>query len=208
MIDILLISFVVSLLLVSIIILCMYRLISKKLHKTKNSDRNIRILRFLTGIIIVFFGINGFRIGMWLYENPRVTDPNYNRSMYSIVVNNTTDISIDSLEVFAGENRLFVQSIDDIKPKEYRKINIPTYESDFIDSITPPYNVYIRERNNINTEICVGYFGIRTGGVELVNIAYNDEKNIILEQENHLSQKYIRTLRLHRKNQNLLSWYD
>lgn len=208
MVDIFFSSFMFFLLLVTIVILCMYRLISKKLHKTKKIDKNIRILRAIIGIIVVFVGIIAFRIGIWLYENPRVTDPNYNRSIYSIVVYNTTDIPVDSMEVVVGENRLFFQSIDDIEPKEYRKVNISTEESEFIDAIEPPYNVYLRECNNINTEICVGYFGIRTGGVELVNIVHNNEKNIILEQEEHSSRKYIRILRLHRKNQNLLNWYD
>ncbi len=208
MIDIFFSSFIFLLLLVLITILCTYRIISKKLHKTKSVDKNIRILRGVTGIIVVFVGIIAFRIGIWLYENPRVTDPNYNRSIYSVVVYNTTDIPIDRMEVVVGENRLFFKSIDDIKPQEYRKVNILTEESNFIDTIEPPYNVYVREPNNINTEICIGYFGIRTGGVEVVNIVHNDEKNIILEKENHSSRKYIRILRLHRKNQNLLNWYD
>ena len=77
-----------------------------------------------------------------------------------------------------------------------------------MDSIKPPYNVFVREAGDINNEICVGYFGIGTGGTELVNLILDDENNIVLEKEDHSSGKYIKLLRKDRKDQDLLSWYD
>ena len=186
----------------------MYKLIARLLCKSNCKNSGIKILRIAVGLSIIVFLIISCKIGIWLYENPRVTDPNYDRRIYSIVLYNTTDVAVDDLEICVGDNRLLVQAVGNIRPKEYRKINISTHESDFIDLIHPPYNVYIRKSESANMEFCTGYFGIGTGGVELVNIVQNNKSNIILEQENHSSKEYIKVLKLHRTKQSLLNWYN
>lgn len=206
--DIFLICFVITLIAVSGIIFGIYKLMSGLLYKSEFKNKGMKILQIIIGVSVIAFVIMSLKIGMWLYENPRVTDPNYNREIYSVVIYNMTDITIDCVEVCVGDNRLLVQTVNDVQPREYRKINISTHESDFIDSIQPPYNVYIKVPHIIDTELCVGYFGIRTGGVELINIIQENENSIILEKENHSSKEYIRILRLHRKNQNLLNWHN
>lgn len=208
MISLFMIAYILFLIIGCGIIFGIYKLIGFILKKMSFRKTGIKILRiFITIISLLFFFIS-LKIGIWHYENPSITDKDYNRAIYSVTIYNSTDIEIDGLEICAGENRIPAQTVDDIQPKEYRKINIPTHESSFVDSIKPPYNVFVREAGDINNEICVGYFGIGTGGTELVNLILDDENNIVLEKEDHSSGKYIKLLRKDRKDQDLLSWYD
>ena len=205
--DLFFIGFILFFTAAVIILLLLYKMISILLRKRNCGNNGMRVLRIFTEIAAIIIAVIGLRAGIWLYENPRINDPDYIRSTYSIVAYNTTDITIESIEVFAGDNKVLLETIYDISPKEYRKINISTQESELIDSIRPPYNVYIAGSNDINTELCVGYFGIRTGGFELVNIIYDENDKIVFEKADHSSKEYIKTLRLHRKDQDLLSWY-
>ncbi len=208
MVDIFLVVFFVFIIFGSGIILGIYKLMSWLLKKTPFKDKGISIMRVFISIVSIAFFIINLRIGVWLYENPRITDPDYNRAIYSVIIYNSTDTEIDGLEICAGDNRILAQTVDDIQPREYRKINIPTHKSEFIDSIAPPYDVYVRKKGDLSTEICVGYFGIDTGGTEVVSVLLNNKNNIVLEKEAHSSKKYDKVYRLDRKDQDLVSWYD
>lgn len=205
--DIFFIGFIIFFVITLIVIIGVYKIISLWLYKRRYKDKGMKILRIFTVIAVIIFMMISAKAGVWLYEHPRIKDPNYVSSTYSIVVYNATGVTIKSIDVFVGDNRILMDTIYDISPKEYRKINISTQEGELIDSITPPYNVYITEAENTYAELCVGYFGIRTGGFELVNIISNESNKITFEKEKHSSNEYIKALRLDRKNQGLLSWY-
>ena len=208
MVDILLVAFIIFMAVGSGIIFGLYKIVSLILRKMSFNNWGIKVWRIIIAIVSLLFGVICLRIGIWNYKNPAISDPDYNRAIYSVIIYNSTDIEIDGLEVCAGDNRILAQTVDDIQPKEYRKINIPTHDSDFFRSIDPPYNVYVRVAEDINIEMCVGYFGMSTGGVEAVSVMLDDENNILLEKMDHSSNSYIKIYRMNRKDQDLLSWYD
>lgn len=206
--DVFFIGFIFLLATESIILAGTYKIINLFLRKKGYKNRNTKVLHIFMVILIAIFMLISLKAGLWLYENPRIKDPDYIRSTYSIVMYNTTNVTIESMEISAGDNRVLIDTICSISPREYRKVNISTQESDLINSIKPPYNVYVALPNNIDTELCVGYFGIRTGGFELVNIVLDASNRIVFEEVEHSSKEYIKALRFHRKDQDLLSWYE
>lgn len=207
MIDIFLIGFILFLIVTSGMLIGLYKIISKLLYNRKCKNHGMKILRLFIGIAIIIFIVISVKAGRWLYENPRVKDPDYIRSTYSVVIYNSTNNAIESIDIMAGDNKVLIETVYGIQPKEYRKVNISTRESDFINSITPPYNVYVSVSNNIDTELCVGYFGFNAGGIELVNVVFDNSNKTILEKAEHSSKEYINVLRHHRRDQDILSWY-
>ncbi len=187
------------------IILIIYKLIKKFIFKNKLERIGFKITKIITVIIIFIIVVGSIKIGIFLYKNPQIIDPDYDRGMYSVVLYNDTDKEINEIYIYAGSNKILVSTAYNIQKGEYRKINISTHQSDFIDSILPPYNVYVKSNSS---EICVGYFGINTGGIELVNIIKNGSEDISLILEPHSSNRYIKVNRMDRKNQDIVSWYN
>lgn len=128
----------------------------------------------------------------------------YNRAVYTIVLYNNTNTVQNNIKISYGDN--FEKSIEyadvnSIEQKEYRKINIPTDDP----QIDPPWNVYISSVGKDN-KICPGYFGLKTGGFEFIEINGEDD-NIKFKIELTDSLRYKIVYHRHRKNQNETSWY-
>lgn len=132
---------------------------------------------------------------------------NYNRSVYSVVVLNDTDVVLDDIEVLYGDNdseHNTVQkycTIDCVESNQYKKVNIPTDDV----GIEPPYNVYISfpEKYGID-QMCIGYFGIDTGGFEIVKVS-ETVQGFYSEVLSSKTNEYKKIYRWHRKNQNITS---
>lgn len=198
--------FICCIILLLIVVVIIYNVVKVHILKSSNKHRKIKILRIITVLIVFIICIFALNIGNYLYRNPQITDPNYDRGTYSVVLHNKTDKEINGIDISVGANKLFVTTVNNIKSGEYRKVNISTHLSDFINSILPPYDVYVKNENG--TEICIGYFGIDTGGIELISIESDEDGNTGLNQAKHSSNEYVKIRRMDRKNQKIMTWYD
>jgi hypothetical protein len=197
--------FIFCLLFVLCALAAVYKLIGYLINKRKHPVFGNGILNIVTAVILIIIGICGIKTGRFLYKNPSITDPDYDRGTYSVLLYNNTDKEIYNIDILAGENKVLFCTVDVLEPKEYKKINISTHESEFIDSLTPSYNVYVR---NGNEDLCVGYFGIDTGGFELIDIDEDISGTIAFTQESHSTYRYLKYLRKHNRDQDQVSWYD
>lgn len=96
-----------------------------------------------------------------------------------------------------------VGEINDLQPKEFRKINIST--SNPPQQAAVPYNVSV-VLNEFETYEAAGYFGIETGGLAVLSILEN-ESTISLKRIHESERLYKKINRRNNQNQNELSWY-
>ncbi len=135
---------------------------------------------------------------------------NFNRAIYSVVIHNNTNMILDDIQVFYGSDInnkhsvVLFESISNIKPDEYRKINIPTDSPD----AQPPYNVWLCVQIADATQTyAAGYFGEDTGGLAVFKVTTdNDVLNFQRIYQHEKIYKYI--YKRNKKNQQELSWFD
>ncbi len=199
MIDIFLTAYIIIIILMLAITFGLYKL-AMHFIKFKTAVRAATAAVLLAELAIILSA------GYWLYENPRATDPEYDRGTCSVVLYNTTDTAVESVSVWIGENMHLADTATDIQPGEYRKLNIKTHAENLTE-VVPPYNVYVGLTED--TSICVGYFGIDSGSFDVVKIVTSDDGGVLLEEETDTTSRlYLKALRKHGKNYNLMSWYD
>ena len=132
----------------------------------------------------------------------------YNRATYSVVIHNNTELADINITISYGpdpndKNLVEYAQVADLKGAEYRKINIPT------DKLTtsPPYNVWVEINSSYgNEQLCVGYFGVKTGGFAVVEIG-RIKNELDIKQLSESDGLYKKVYRRHRKNQEELSWF-
>lgn len=153
-------------------------------------------------IVIVLFAA-------WhVYDNFIFIKPSdYDRSMYSVVLHNDTNetinnISVDYYRAPDEENKEF-ERISDLAGGEYRKINIPTDIQEY-----GSYNVEVSlDALNGGVSCAAGYFGTETGEFAVIEIAM--ENNVpTLTSLPQSTREYKPLYRRHLKNQPEISWYD
>lgn len=134
---------------------------------------------------------------------------NFNRAVYTVVVHNQTEKTLSNISIVCGRDIKtpktveVVGEIDDLQPKEYRKINILT--SNRPKKASAPYNVNV-VLNDFNIYEVAGYFGIETGGLAVLLISENDG-TISLKRIYEHEHLYKKINRRNNQNQNELSWY-
>lgn len=171
----------------------------------KMSKKIFMTIIFIISILVV---INLW----WVYDNTLFfKGKNYDRSVYTVVIHNNTNEVIEDITVSYGRDYAESSSIyefsqiNDLKPKEFRKINIPTVSPN--ESASVPYNVWITvPKGNDFITRCVGYFGIKTGGFEVIMIK-NENNELLLEYIPKKERIYKQLYRRDIKNQQELSWY-
>lgn len=133
----------------------------------------------------------------------------FNRAVYSVVVYNQTDQVLNNISILCGrdikdpETVAVVGEINDLQPKEFRKINIST--SNPPQQAAVPYNVSV-VLNEFEIYEAAGYFGIETGGLAVLSILEN-ESTISLNRIHESERLYKKINRRNNQNQNELSWY-
>ena len=167
------------------------------------------IMKYIYRSIIIFIiAVFGFLIfGALNFYNKYIFwyPDDYEREIYSVMLLNNTNDILNNTEIlygFGDDFKTYVV-ISDIKPHEYKKVNIPT-------NIQSPgsYNVYIKFHDDYNMNpISVGYFGTGTGDFEAINISGMSNEIKILPNDSRL---YRKLFRWHLKNQKntsgIISW--
>lgn len=132
----------------------------------------------------------------------------FNRAVYSVVVYNQTDQVLNNISILCGrdikdlETVAVVGEINDLQPKEFRKINIST--SNPPQQADVPYNVSV-VLNDFEIYEAAGYFGMETGGLAVVSIFENEGVASLKRIYEH-ERLYKKVEKRHNRNQNELSW--
>ena len=133
----------------------------------------------------------------------------YNWEIYSVVVQNQTDEIINNISIFCGQDIKKpntvenVGTINDLQPKEYRKVNIPT--SNRLSKASVPYNVSV-VLEDFGIYEAAGYFGLETGGLAVLTISENNGV-VSLNRIHEHDRLYRKISRRNNKNQSEISWY-
>ena len=145
-----------------------------------------------------------------LKECVTIIPENYDRTIYSVVIHNSSEFEIDDILVSYGhsledESTLFeFCRIDELHSDEYRKINIDTTTPS--EQAQVPYNVFVSvnygEHKTFST---AGYFGEGSGGLSYLELKIDDGKPTLQRVYEH-EREYKRILKRHYKNQTESSW--
>lgn len=134
----------------------------------------------------------------------------YSRAIYSVILHNCTKEYIDNIKISYGkdinnpDSVVIYQNVNNIKPNEYRKVNIPTTIPSPNAQI--PYNVWVSiENENGFTNYEAGYFGVETGGVALFEVIIKDDILKAKRVYPH-EKKFKKIYKRHKNNQNELTW--
>ena len=145
-----------------------------------------------------------------LRECVTIIPENYDRTIYTVVIHNTSEIEFDDVLVLYGhsmenEDTLFeFCRIDKLHPDEYRKININTTTPS--EQAQVPYNVFVSVKYGEHTTFSTaGYFGKGSGGLSYLELKINDGKPMLQRIYEH-EREYKRILKRHYKNQFETSW--
>lgn len=160
-------------------------------------------------IVLPFALLMLFVIAAVVYEFPPI-GKNFNRSVYSVVIHNQTDMVLDSIFILCGSDIKIPETVEKVgeinglQPKEYRKVNILTSNSP--PKAHVPYNVHV-VLNEFGIYEVAGYFGIETGGLAVLSISEKDG-SILLNRVYEHEHLYKKIDRRNKRNQNELSWYS
>ena len=169
---------------------------SKKHRKTGLFMTLSGTFMFGIGVIFIVFAFHSE------YENPRITDPDYNYHVSSIVFYNTTDYVINGIQILYEENDEIVlyATADNIQPGEYRKIKVEfspdEYHSIYVNTPNGNYDSLRYEGNNTMDDDRFHVLAI-TGTAESPE----------LQNVHDYSKEYHKSVKHDHKDQGLLSWY-
>lgn len=145
-----------------------------------------------------------------LRECITIIPKNYDRTIYTIVIHNTSEFEVDDILVLYGhsmedEDSLFeFCRIDKLHSGEYRKININTTTPS--EQAQVPYNVFVSVKyGEHKTFSTAGYFGQGTGGLSYLELKIDNGKPILQRIYEH-ERAYKKMLKRHHKNQFEKSW--
>lgn len=134
----------------------------------------------------------------------------YDRTIYSVIIHNNTKNEIDNISVVYGrsiedKDTLFeFCRINDLKPDEYRKVNIHTNTPS--EKAQVPYNVFVTfKHGDYETFSTAGYFGQGSGGISFLEFK-NSENKLKLQRVYEHEWRYKKILRRHYKKQFEYCW--
>lgn len=159
--------------------------------------------------IILFMVFLIFSACVYVIYNFPPYGKDYDKEVYSVVIYNQTDRVFNNISIVCGrdvkipETVEVVGKVNDLHPKEYRKINISTSKPPQRAEI--PYNVSV-VLEDFGIYEAAGYFGIETGGLAMLSIV-EDEDTILLNRVYKHEHLFKKVERRHNQNQNELSWY-
>lgn len=159
-------------------------------------------------LFILFFGI--LLLIVFLYMNIINLNQNFDRAVYSVVIHNCSNETIDNIQILYGRDAdevnsvVMIGEINNLLADEYRKINISTGSPS--NNAEVPYNVWVsmQQKDKIINHPA-GYFGVGTGGLALFKTT-NDNGVITLDRIYQHENEYKKVYKRNKENQNELSW--